>query len=614
MMRRDERFADAGAGWRWAAGIVALGLAARIGLFISGRTPFDGDEGIMGIMGLHVLHAVRFPLYFYNQNYMGTLEIPPVAALMALGGEGWWFSVWPVRVAQLGFVVLLGCVHYRLVTRFFGRSVGLWSLFFICVGPFFWMDFTSRLRHATLMIALGELSALLTIGLADAWKLGKAPRLRSAFVLGLVVGLGWWHYQLIMVLLAGTLALAFFFTPIPRLWLARDFGLRRPAGWSAAAVARTTGLLGLGLFWAALSTGIGARLWPHLGWVASGILLGIALLGLWAWSDLKSGGATAGDLSSLTGREARFVRLGCFALATGFVAGFAPAVIYLLGIDEAPYTSPLNILLEDIPGRIGDFLMLEVTGASGLMRPADRLIAGETPWWGTSVLLALYGGGGYLLARKAISPTRTKERMGSVFYLIVLMTTVLLNVLLPRHKHWTQPRFILPLFAVGSVLLGQAFEAIARMPEGFAFHWRRIARIGLAGGMAALGLWVFVSEWRAHEAEAMAWPSGHRARQLAFVQELERRGIDRANMEFPANWSVFGYELAYMSRLGVRINRDTIVDRLAGYLDESRYTGPLYLFRDTRHGEGRNRESDPSRWPPGAFLSEGYLVWPEAKP
>ena len=72
-----------GLGWL-GLGAIALGIALRFALFATGRSALDGDEAIMGAMAYHVAHLEHFPLYFYGQHYMGALEIPPVALLMAL--------------------------------------------------------------------------------------------------------------------------------------------------------------------------------------------------------------------------------------------------------------------------------------------------------------------------------------------------------------------------------------------------------------------------------------------------------------------------------------------------------------------------------------------------
>ena len=96
------------------AAIVALGLALRFALFAAGRSPMDGDEGIMGIMAAHMARAEHFPIYFYAQHYMGTLEVLPAALIGALGPEGWRFSVWPIRLAAAGIFVFLCAVHFRL--------------------------------------------------------------------------------------------------------------------------------------------------------------------------------------------------------------------------------------------------------------------------------------------------------------------------------------------------------------------------------------------------------------------------------------------------------------------------------------------------------------------
>ena len=55
-------------------------LAAKLPYILHAPYTIDGDEGVVAIMGKHIAEGKEFPLFFYGQSYMGSLE----ASLFAL--------------------------------------------------------------------------------------------------------------------------------------------------------------------------------------------------------------------------------------------------------------------------------------------------------------------------------------------------------------------------------------------------------------------------------------------------------------------------------------------------------------------------------------------------
>lgn len=75
------------------AGIVAimmLGLLLRWQHLLNSDFMFDGDEASTALMGLHIAKGQHFPLIWYGQHYMGTID----AFISALGF--YWFGISPV--------------------------------------------------------------------------------------------------------------------------------------------------------------------------------------------------------------------------------------------------------------------------------------------------------------------------------------------------------------------------------------------------------------------------------------------------------------------------------------------------------------------------------------
>ncbi|HVB21282.1 MAG TPA: hypothetical protein VNG51_04995 [Ktedonobacteraceae bacterium] len=69
-----------------------LAIVVRAWLVIHTNGVIDGDEALVGIQAEHILHG-EWPIYFYGQPYMGSLEAYLAALLFAIFGA----SVWTLR-------------------------------------------------------------------------------------------------------------------------------------------------------------------------------------------------------------------------------------------------------------------------------------------------------------------------------------------------------------------------------------------------------------------------------------------------------------------------------------------------------------------------------------
>lgn len=75
---------------------LAIALIMRVWLAIHTQGFINGDEALVGIQAQHILHG-EFPVYFYNQPYMGSLEAYLVALIFAIVGP----SVWALRAEPI---------------------------------------------------------------------------------------------------------------------------------------------------------------------------------------------------------------------------------------------------------------------------------------------------------------------------------------------------------------------------------------------------------------------------------------------------------------------------------------------------------------------------------
>ncbi len=71
-------------------------LLLRVWLIVRTGGVIDGDEALVGIQAQRILRG-QFPIYFYGQPYMGSLEAYLAALLFALFGA----SVWTLRAEPM---------------------------------------------------------------------------------------------------------------------------------------------------------------------------------------------------------------------------------------------------------------------------------------------------------------------------------------------------------------------------------------------------------------------------------------------------------------------------------------------------------------------------------
>ena len=69
----------------------------------------DGDEALVGIQAQHILRG-EFPIYFYNQSYMGSLEAYIMAGIFAVVGS----SVWALRAEPILLSLIVVWLTWKL--------------------------------------------------------------------------------------------------------------------------------------------------------------------------------------------------------------------------------------------------------------------------------------------------------------------------------------------------------------------------------------------------------------------------------------------------------------------------------------------------------------------
>ncbi|MGS2618337.1 hypothetical protein ACVCAH_27985 [Micromonospora sp. LZ34] len=97
------------------AAIVA-GVGYRLWLLLHDVPPTNSDEATMGLAALHIAEGREFPVWFYGQAYMGTLEAYLAAPVFALAGP----SLLGLRLPTLALYAVFLLLAWRLTRRLTG--------------------------------------------------------------------------------------------------------------------------------------------------------------------------------------------------------------------------------------------------------------------------------------------------------------------------------------------------------------------------------------------------------------------------------------------------------------------------------------------------------------
>lgn len=176
------------------ASILTVGIAMRIlGAWFL-RNSNNCDFGIICLMAKHMAEGVAFPVFFYGQAYMGSLE-PLAGALFCklLGFSGFAVCLGTALVA----VALLPLV-YIWGRSIGGRSVGFGAMAFCAIGPGGYFHYMSSPRGGyAVTLAFTVLILWLTANIASREHNHLRVSWRIYALLGLIAGLAWWSNQLI---------------------------------------------------------------------------------------------------------------------------------------------------------------------------------------------------------------------------------------------------------------------------------------------------------------------------------------------------------------------------------------------------------------------------------
>lgn len=175
--------------------LLALGVAARLLGAWCYRHSDNPDYGIVALMARHMAEGSDWPVFFYGQSYMGSLEPAVSAALCRLFG----YSGFAVCLGSALLGMLLLPVVYAWGRDAGGRAAGLTALAYCVLGPEGYFHYQASPRGGyPLTLLLGTLILWLACRYALAERDGRRVSPWRYALLGGLGGLGVWSNPLIV--------------------------------------------------------------------------------------------------------------------------------------------------------------------------------------------------------------------------------------------------------------------------------------------------------------------------------------------------------------------------------------------------------------------------------
>src|SRR6266699_1742521 len=161
--------------------IIALATLLRIFLIAWGWPHSNADVDTMGIMAMHIAYKGEHPIFFYGQNYMGTLQAYLGVAFFRLFG----ISVFSFRLGGVLFFILFLVIMYCLTSLLYTKKLALITLALLSLGSSIMLDaeiaglagYPELLFFCSLLRSI-HISEQAALALDCLWVLGACGRAR----------------------------------------------------------------------------------------------------------------------------------------------------------------------------------------------------------------------------------------------------------------------------------------------------------------------------------------------------------------------------------------------------------------------------------------------------
>jgi hypothetical protein len=172
------------------AGLLLVGLAARLAVISSQLGEIDGDEAVVGLMARHIAFLGERPVFYWGQPYLGSLEAFSAAPLFRVFDPSTFVLKLVPTAYSLGFLGLSAILARRL----FGSAAALATAAYLALPPAMWAVWSTKARggYAELLF-LGQALLLATVAL------GRSPSRKLVLLWGILLGLALWTHLLAIV-------------------------------------------------------------------------------------------------------------------------------------------------------------------------------------------------------------------------------------------------------------------------------------------------------------------------------------------------------------------------------------------------------------------------------
>ncbi len=110
--------------------IIMMATLIRVFLLASGWPLLDGDQGTMGLAALHIFHGTDYPIFFYGQTFMGTIEAYIAALIFHIFG----ISTFSLRIGLLFFYVGFLINMFLLIRKLFSANFAVFTTLLLALG------------------------------------------------------------------------------------------------------------------------------------------------------------------------------------------------------------------------------------------------------------------------------------------------------------------------------------------------------------------------------------------------------------------------------------------------------------------------------------------------
>ncbi len=245
-----------------------ISLLLKYWLLALDALPFNSDEAVVALMARHIRQG-QFPIFFYGQAYMGSLD----AWLVALGFSIFGEQVWVIRLVQA--LLYLGVIYTTAIlgqAALGSKRAGLIAAWLLAVPNVIVTLYTTvSLGGYVEALLIGNLILILGLKIARNHQTGQPYPVFWLLAWGFLAGLGLWVFGLTLVfsIPMGIFLLVRFLIPFAA----------EPAPWRQS------------------------RFWKNLGWMSLGGLIGATPWWIFALQNgftelLKELGGSAVDVET----------------------------------------------------------------------------------------------------------------------------------------------------------------------------------------------------------------------------------------------------------------------------------------------------------------------------